>query len=210
MYVPLDRERGERGLQRDRTLRLRDMPALVMTQRAMPNLPWIISRIDTLPASFLVLLFGIGAAVLIFWRLGQGNLEPSDEAIYARIAREMVWSGDWVTPRWNYETWFEKPPLMMWITAAFFQLFGVSELWIRAASASCGVATIIITYLLASNLYGRAVGAISVAVLATCEHFIWSARVGMSIPLLRCSPCSPCTATRVLNLRTTVGGMSSG
>lgn len=150
-----------------------------MTQGAIPNLPWIMSRIDAIPASFLVLLIGIGATLLIFWRLGEGSLEPSDEAIYGRIAREMIWSGDWLTPRWNYEVWFEKPPLMIWITAAFFQLFGVSEFWIRAASACCGVGTIIITYLLASNLYGQAIGAMSIVVLATSEHFIWSARVGM-------------------------------
>ena len=145
----------------------------------MPNLPWIVSRINAIPASFFVFLIGIGATLFIFWRLGEGSLEPSDEAIYGRIAREMVWIGDWLTPRWNYEVWFEKPPLLMWITAAFFQLFGVSEFWLRAASASCGVGTIIITYLLASNSYGRAVGTMSIAVLATTEHFIWSARVGM-------------------------------
>ena len=137
------------------------------------------SKINAIPASFLILLIGIGATLLLFWRLGEGSLATWDEAIYGRIAREMVWSGDWLTPRWNYEAWFEKPPLMMWITAAFFQLFGISEFWTRVASASCGVGTIIITYLLASNLYGSAVGAISVAVLATSEHFIWSARVGM-------------------------------
>jgi len=150
-----------------------------MTQGAMPNLPWSMSQIDALPASFLILLIGIGATLLLFWRLGDGSLATWDEAIYGRVAREMVWSGDWLTPRWNSEAWFEKPPLMMWITAAFFQLFGISEFWTRVASASCGVGTIIITYLLASNLYGSAVGAISVAVLATSEHFIWSARVGM-------------------------------
>ena len=150
-----------------------------MTQRAMPNLPWIMSKIDAIPASFLILLIGIGATLLLFWRLGDGSLATWDEAIYGRVAREMVSSGDWLTPRWDSETWFEKPPFMMWITAAFFQLFGISEFWTRVASASCGVGTIIITYLLASNLYGSAVGAISVAVLATSEHFIWSARVGM-------------------------------
>ena len=69
------------------------MRARVMTQGAMPNLPWIMSRIDAIPASFLVLLIGIGATLLIFWRLGEGSLEPSDEAIYGRIAREMIWSG---------------------------------------------------------------------------------------------------------------------
>jgi len=125
-------------------------------------------------------LVAIGAILVVFWRLGEGSLVAfSDEGLYARIAREMAWTGDWLTPQWNYDVWFDKPPLTIWLTAVFFQLFGVSEFSIRATSAGFGAGTIIITYLIASNLYGRAVGVLSAAVLATSWHFIWSARVGM-------------------------------
>ncbi len=51
-----------------------------------------------------------------------------DEGRYADISREMVASGDWITPRLNGLKYFEKPPLQYWGTAAAFRVFGV-ESW---------------------------------------------------------------------------------
>jgi 4-amino-4-deoxy-L-arabinose transferase-like glycosyltransferase len=47
-----------------------------------------------------------------------------------------------LAPHWNYQPWFEKPPLMIWITAAFFKIFGIHEFWARAGSAFSGVAIV--------------------------------------------------------------------
>jgi 4-amino-4-deoxy-L-arabinose transferase-like glycosyltransferase len=47
-----------------------------------------------------------------------------------------------LVPHWNYQPWFEKPPLMFWITAAFFKVFGVTDFWARAGSALSGVAIV--------------------------------------------------------------------
>src|ERR1700742_3109221 len=44
-----------------------------------------------------------------------------------------------LVPHWNYQPWFEKPPLMFWITAALFKVFRVSDFWARAGSALSGV-----------------------------------------------------------------------
>lgn len=56
-----------------------------------------------------------------------------DEGRYAEIPREMVASGDWVTPRLNGLKYFEKPPLQYWTTAALYEVFGLhdwtSKLW---------------------------------------------------------------------------------
>ena len=48
---------------------------------------------------------------------GVGFLGP-DEPRYASIGREMARSGDWITPRLDGSAWFEKPPLLYWLTGA--------------------------------------------------------------------------------------------
>src|SRR5829696_3614120 len=92
------------------------------------------------------------AAFMLLWGLGQSSLRDFDEAIYAQVSKEIVQSGDWLTLRWEYKPWFDKPPLSMWVTAAFYQLFGINELWSRAASAFAGIGLIIITYLIGELL----------------------------------------------------------
>ena len=81
------------------------------------------------------------ACAVLLPLLGHKPLTNWDEGIYAEISREMLTFGPLV-PHWNYQPWFEKPPLMLWITAAFFRLFGVTEFWARAGSALSGVAIV--------------------------------------------------------------------
>src|SRR5512133_3715168 len=51
--------------------------------------------------------------------------EP-DEGRYAEIPREMLASGDWLTPHLNQVLYFEKPPLQYWLSAISMKLFGSS------------------------------------------------------------------------------------
>jgi len=85
------------------------------------------------------------AALVVVW-LGALAVRPlykPDEARYGEIPREMVASGDWLTPRLNGLKYFEKPPLQYWATAAAFEVFGVSDwaarLW-TALTALAGIA----------------------------------------------------------------------
>ncbi len=81
------------------------------------------------------------ASLVLLPLLGHKLLTDWDEGIYAEVSREMLSGGrqGWLVPHWNGQLWFEKPPLMPWITAAFFRVFGVTEFWARAGSALSGV-----------------------------------------------------------------------
>jgi len=91
------------------------------------------------------LLLVVAAAALWFGTLGIRPLYKADESRYAEIPREMVASGDWVTPRLNGFRYFEKPPLQYWATATLFSVFGqrdwVARLW-TALTGFAGVALV--------------------------------------------------------------------
>ena len=100
------------------------------------------------------LLIAATLYVCYFSHLGAIGFVGPDEPRYAWVAREMVESGDWVTPRLYGKPWFEKPPLYYWSAAICFKLFGVSEASARLPSAvSALLATLALAWL-AWRIYG--------------------------------------------------------
>jgi len=126
------------------------------------------------PMLMLVLL----AALMLLWKLGTGTLGRWDESIYAQVSKEMIQSGDWLTPHWEYRPWFHKPPLMMWLTAIFYRLFEVNEFWSRAASAFSGIGLVVTTFLIGKLIYDTYTGFLAALVLMTSYHFVDYARFG--------------------------------
>lgn len=123
---------------------------------------------------FLIIL----ATIVLFWKLGQGSLDDWDEAIYAQVSKEIVQSGDWVVLHRGYTPWFHKPPLFMWTTALFYQLFGVNEFWSRAASALAGVGVVAVTYAIGKSVYNIRTGWLAGIVLLSSYLFTRQARFG--------------------------------
>jgi len=107
-----------------------------------------------------------------------------DEAIYAQVSKEMIESGDWLTPHWEYKPWFHKPPLLMWLTAIFYRLFEVNEFWSRAASAFSGIGLVITTYLVGKLIYDTYTGFLAAVILLTSYHFVGYARFGTTDVML--------------------------
>ena len=81
------------------------------------------------------------ACAVLLPLLGHKPLAEWDEAIYAEVSQEMLALG-WLVPHWNGRVWLEKPPLMLWVTAVLFKVFGATEFWARAGSAFSGVAIV--------------------------------------------------------------------
>jgi uncharacterized pyridoxal phosphate-dependent enzyme len=88
---------------------------------------------------------------------------PWDEAIYSAVSKEIVTSGEWLTLHFHHRVWFEKPPLLMWLTAAFYRVLGVSEFWSRASRFllvkvlwfCCGLIRSTNTFDFVSEVYAR-------------------------------------------------------
>jgi 4-amino-4-deoxy-L-arabinose transferase-like glycosyltransferase len=120
----------------------------------------------TLPARRTLLLI---AALAIAWfaLLGGRDLVEPDEGRYAEIPREMLASGDWLTPRLNGFKYFEKPPLQYWLTAAGYAVLGVGTGSARLWPALLGLLGAGVAALLAARLYGPAAGLRALLVLLT-------------------------------------------
>ncbi len=127
--------------------------------------------------------FGIAlglAVLLIFVGLGRNHLVPWDEAIYAKIAKNMVESGEYVVQKWHtVDPWLEKPPLYMWLASWFMKLLGYTSLAARLPSAIFGLATIVLVYFFGSKKFGRFVGFVSSLALLTTVHFLYYSRASM-------------------------------
>ena len=115
--------------------------------------------------------------ILYFAVLGRAPLDPKDEGRYAEIPREMLATGDWVTPRLDGVNYFEKPPLMYWAVAASESVFGPAEWAVRAPVALFGLAGVLITYAAARGLYGRAAGLAAAVVLGTAVFYAALSRI---------------------------------
>jgi 4-amino-4-deoxy-L-arabinose transferase-like glycosyltransferase len=110
----------------------------------------------------------IAGGVLFYWNLGTSPISVWDESLYANIAQDMISYDRWIIPYssypaggGNYSPFFEKFPLLMWIQAISFIIFGQSEFAARFPSATFGILSAVAIYCFGKELYTVRVGFIS-------------------------------------------------
>jgi 4-amino-4-deoxy-L-arabinose transferase-like glycosyltransferase len=116
--------------------------------------------------------------------LGAPAITDSDEAFYAEAAREMIESGDWLTPTFNYEPRFQKPILYYWLTAATFRVVGPGPGAARLWSALAGVGLVFVTAGLARRWYDDDTALVAGAIVATGFGYVALGRMALpDLPL---------------------------
>jgi 4-amino-4-deoxy-L-arabinose transferase-like glycosyltransferase len=110
----------------------------------------------------------LGALVVLYLTsLGAVGFLGPDEPRYASIGRGMATSGDWLTPRLDGQPWFEKPPLLYWMTATG-NLLGLSDEWAaRLPVALAGIAFLMFFYHTLEREFSRRVALYATAILGT-------------------------------------------
>mgnify|MGYP002780622601 CR=1 FL=1 len=110
-------------------------------------------------------------ALLTLPNLGVPSLWDMDEGVNAECTREMLESGTWVVPTFNWELRTAKPIMLYWIQRPSFLLFGPTEVAARLPSALLGMGTVLLVYELARRMFDRGTGLLSGLVLASAIQF---------------------------------------
>jgi 4-amino-4-deoxy-L-arabinose transferase-like glycosyltransferase len=85
--------------------------------------------------------------VLIFIPfIGNCHLFDWDEINFAECAREMLVSGNFSRVQLNFQPFWEKPPVFIWLQAFSMQLFGITEFAARFPNAICSAITLVFLY----------------------------------------------------------------
>ncbi len=105
------------------------------------------------------------------------DLWHTDEARFAQVSREMMVSGNYLSPHVNEQVYREKPPLLFWLISFISMPFGdVTGESARAALALVALATVGCTYVLARDMFDRRTALWAVVILSTSWRFFWQAR----------------------------------
>ncbi|MGQ0548582.1 MAG: ArnT family glycosyltransferase [Armatimonadota bacterium] len=111
----------------------------------------------------------------------------SDSALYGRIAKNIVASGDWLT-LWHQSGWMvDKPPLSIWLMALSFHLGGTSDAMLRLWNILAALALVMVTYRIARLGAGEEESLIAALIMATMfQPFYLSLAPQQDVPLALC------------------------
>ena len=127
----------------------------------------------------------------------------TDEPRYAAIGQAMARTGDWLTPTLWGSAWFEKPPLVYWMSATFFDIGLKPEIAARLPVVLLSLLFLASAAWLVAREFGRAAGAVAMGLLATSAGWVaysnfcltdlpmavfFSLALLLSLPLLRHDP----------------------
>src|SRR5262249_48844072 len=131
------------------------------TARAVPE-----ASHDTVARRGAVVLLVLFVLVYLL-PLGVRPLASPDEVRYGQIAREMIMSGDWVSPHFNGVRYFEKPVLGHWLNALSLTALGENPYAVRLPVALATGLSALIVFLLARRFLARSTAVLSTAIFLT-------------------------------------------
>lgn len=122
--------------------------------------------------------------LLTILQFGRTPLFEPDEGRYGEIPREMLASGEFITPHLNGVLYFEKPPLLAWLIAGSMTLFGQNEWAVRLPGMLATVGMILMTAAFARRRWGTRTGLLAGLVTGSSILVFSLARIAIIDPVL--------------------------
>lgn len=94
------------------------------------------------------------ALLVSFLRLGFIPLIDVDEAVFSAATKEMVQTGNWITPTYNGENRYDKPILFYWLMALSYKAFGIGNFAARFPSALAAACLVSALFLFVRSSHG--------------------------------------------------------
>ncbi len=94
------------------------------------------------------------------------------EVFFAECAREMLVSGNFITPLYHNQPFFDKPIFVYWLIIGMFKTFGVSHFAARVPSIVASLVTIGCTAFAGARLFGRRSGLLAGAILTSAFMYL--------------------------------------
>ncbi len=115
------------------------------------------------------------SAGLFLPNLGAPSLWDIDEGHNAEAAREMMESGNWIVPTFNFQLRVDKPALLYWLQMAAYHFFGVNEFAARLPSALASALAVLLIYELGRCMFRASCGLLAGLILASTIAFCGAA-----------------------------------
>jgi 4-amino-4-deoxy-L-arabinose transferase-like glycosyltransferase len=119
-------------------------------------------------ASFHLIVLLFAAAVYAGCMVSPPSLMDDVDAVQAQIARNMLTSGDWVTARLDGIPYLEKAPLIYWLIAICFKIFGAYDWAARIPVVFAALALAWVTAAFGTWAFGRRDGFYAGLCISTC------------------------------------------
>lgn len=94
---------------------------------------------------------------LLLFLVGNQSLPITDtaESNYALTSKEMVLSGDWMSPQIYGNYWYDKPIFYYWLLSSSFAVFGFNEFAARLPAALFGTANVLFIYWFTGKAFSK-------------------------------------------------------
>ncbi|MCZ4312497.1 glycosyltransferase family 39 protein [Comamonadaceae bacterium G21597-S1] len=126
----------------------------------------------------------LAALVVLGAGIGLRDPWPSDEPRFTLVAKHMVESGDWLFPHRGTELYSDKPPMLMWLEAAAYQVFGNWRIAFLLPSLLAGMLTLVLTWDLGRRLWNPRVGLFAAAAVLVTFQFVYQVKRAQIDPLV--------------------------